>query len=334
MRKESLLLFWLLLCGFVMLAPLAHAQSSEVPVTLIELAGPAADADAEISGLTWYGDTLLLVAENPNLYASAGYAGAFFTLDKAAIVAYLASDSPAPLEPEPLPILSADIPRTIPGFDGFEAAVVQDDTLYLLIEAIAADGTMRGYLVSGALSPDGVTLDLENRVELLPQTDFFNTSYESLLIDDNTLLAFYEANGAVVNPDAEVYRVSPDLSSSETIPFLPLEYRLTDVTQPDANGLFWGINYFYPGDDFLAADTDPLADPRGSTHENYPQVERLVAFQLGADGITLADADPIWLELEGEDARNWEGIERLDDRGFLLVTDKYPQTLLGFVPLP
>ncbi len=322
----------LLLGGFVMLAPAAHAQPSEVPVTRIELAGPAAEADAEISGLTWYGDTLLLVAENPNLYASEGDAGAFFTLDKADIVAYLDSDSPAPLEPEPLPILSADIPRTIPGFDGFEAAVVQADTLYLLIEAIAADGTMRGYLISGALSPDGVTLDLENRVELLPQTDFFNTSYESLLIADGALLAFYEANGAVVNPAAEVYRVSPDLSTSETIPFVPLEYRLTDVTLPDASGLFWGINYFYPGDDFLAADTDPLADTRGS--EKYPQVERLVAFQLGADGITLADADPIWLELEGADARNWEGIERLDDRGFLLVTDKYPQTLLGFVPLP
>ncbi len=29
--------------------------------------------------------------------------------------------------------------------------------------------------------------------------------------------------------------------------------------------------------------------------------------------------------------RNWEGIVRLENRGFLLMTDKYPETLFGFV---
>jgi hypothetical protein len=32
--------------------------------------------------------------------------------------------------------------------------------------------------------------------------------------------------------------------------------------------------------------------------------------------------------------RNWEGLVRLDDRGFLLVTDLFPGTILGFVPAP
>jgi len=36
--------------------------------------------------------------------------------------------------------------------------------------------------------------------------------------------------------------------------------------------------------------------------------------------------------LPGNDARNWEGIVRLDNRGFLLATDKFPTTILGFVP--
>ncbi len=31
---------------------------------------------------------------------------------------------------------------------------------------------------------------------------------------------------------------------------------------------------------------------------------------------------------------NWEAMVRLDDRGFLIMTDRYPSTLLAFVPLP
>ena len=33
-------------------------------------------------------------------------------------------------------------------------------------------------------------------------------------------------------------------------------------------------------------------------------------------------------------ARNWEGIARLEGRGFLLVTDQFPDTILAFVPYP
>jgi hypothetical protein len=114
----------------------------------------------------------------------------------------------------------------------------------------------------------------------------------------------------------------------------PLEYRLTDVTEPGADGVFWAINYFFPGEDFLLPSSDPLVERygRGVTHAFYPQVERLVAFQYTGTAITLLDRAPIYLELPDANARNWEGIVRLDDRGFLIVTDKYPQTLLGFVP--
>jgi hypothetical protein len=35
-----------------------------------------------------------------------------------------------------------------------------------------------------------------------------------------------------------------------------------------------------------------------------------------------------------EDSRNWEGLVLFDQRGFLVATDKYPGTLLGFVEMP
>jgi hypothetical protein len=61
-------------------------------------------------------------------------------------------------------------------------------------------------------------------------------------------------------------------------------------------------------------------------------VERLVEFQYSESGITLAATPPLQLEL-GDDPRNWEGIVRLDDRGFLLTTDWCLETILAFGPL-
>ena len=46
----------------------------------------------------------------------------------------------------------------------------------------------------------------------------------------------------------------------------------------------------------------------------------------------LTDTPPILLRLDASVGRNWEGIARLGDRGFLIATDKFPETLLGFVP--
>jgi hypothetical protein len=60
-----------------------------------------------------------------------------------------------------------------------------------------------------------------------------------------------------------------------------------------------------------------------------------VELQYATDGITLTKTPPIQLQLEFRSApRNWEGLARLDGLGFLLVTDKFPETLFGFVPYP
>jgi hypothetical protein len=49
-------------------------------------------------------------------------------------------------------------------------------------------------------------------------------------------------------------------------------------------------------------------------------------------GIQLVESAPLYLRLnlDGE-SRTWEGIVRLDDIGFLLVTDSFPRTIFGFV---
>ncbi len=51
-------------------------------------------------------------------------------------------------------------------------------------------------------------------------------------------------------------------------------------------------------------------------------------------GITLVDEPPLQLSLLPGVARNWEGIAPLQTEyldGFLLVSDTFPATMLGFV---
>ncbi len=116
-----------------------------------------------------------------------------------------------------------------------------------------------------------------------------------------------------------------------------LEYRITDATPADEQGRFWVMNYFFPGDTKIAAQTDALKQKYGfpTAQAQSKIVERLVQFQWQENQIKLVDRPPIYLQLMPDDtARNWEGLARLDERGFLLVTDQYPQTIFGFVRSP
>lgn len=333
---------WLLLGALALLGALpalAQAPPPEVSIVPIALSGPAAARQAEISGLAWHGETLLLVLENPNDFAEDSHAGTFFALEKVAIVDYLAAHDPAPLVPRPVPILAPDLRRALRGFDGFEAAVFVGDEIYLTVEMRPVLGETYALLLRGTTTPDlsAITLDLSTVLRLDSPAPRPNISHEALTVVAGQLLAFYEANGTSLNsaPRAQVIdRATFTLLAPVPIPALP--YRLTDATLPDDDGVFWVSNTFFPGDRDLAGDADVLAERygRGATHAQYPQVERLVALRTDESGaVTWADVPPVWLALPDAEARNWEGLARLDGRGFLLVTDKHPQTILAFVPL-
>ena len=115
-----------------------------------------------------------------------------------------------------------------------------------------------------------------------------------------------------------------------------IEYRITDATRIDQNGRFWAINYFWPGDKKrLKPAADPIAETsgKGKTHQSSDVVERLIEFEIKDEIINFSDHEPIQLELDKDAPRNWEGIVRIDDKGFLIATDKHPKMILGFVPI-
>jgi hypothetical protein len=314
--------------------PSAEILLTEMPVTEIALSGPAADPSAEFSGLAWYGDNLILLPQYPNIFDESGD-GSLFYLPKAEIVLYLNGARGTPLTPRPIKLIAPDLADQVRNYQGFESIGFSGDRAFFTIEA--GTGTdMQGYLISGTISADlsTLTLDTTKLAEIPSQAVSANHSDESILVLKDKVLTFYEVNGEAIVADPVAHVFDYDLNSLGTIPMSNLEYRLTDTAFSNGN-VFWGINYFFPGDKDLLPKDDPILDAYGTgeTHAKYPQVERLVQFQYSDSGIKLLKTRPILLALT-EDARNWEGLVVLDGRGFLMVTDKFPTTILGFVPIP
>jgi hypothetical protein len=295
-----------------------------------------ADRNAEVSGLAWYGDYLVIMPQYPNFSSDYQGNGFLYVLPKADILEFLDGKNSAPLEPLAIPLNDAILAERIEDYQGFEAIAFSGERVFLTIEA-GAGADMRGYLVSGTIKSDlsAITLDVEHIVENPLQDQQDNKSDEAILVVGDRLLTFYEVNGAGVNSQPVAHVFDFDLNSLGTISFPNIEYRVTDAS-PAGGTDFWVINYFFPGDEDLRPAVDPLAGKfgLGPTHSQNETVERLVEMRYSASGITLTDAPPIQLTLVVDVSRNWEGLVLLDDRGFLLMTDKFPETILGFVPMP
>ena len=110
---------------------------------------------------------------------------------------------------------------------------------------------------------------------------------------------------------------------------------VTDATSVDPTGRFWAANYYYEGDCW-ETDSCPMRERFGvgRSHRGRRTVERMIELEVTASGIQPTDTAPVQLELGRGPGRNWEGIVRYDDLGFLVVTDKHPSSILAFVPFP
>ena len=60
-------------------------------------------------------------------------------------------------------------------------------------------------------------------------------------------------------------------------------------------------------------------------------MERLIEFIIKDDKLMLTNKKPINLILEDGKSRNWEGIVRYGESGFLIATDKHPRMILAYV---
>jgi len=316
----------------------ALATHAEHPVRVLPLQGPLARPAAEISGLAWYNDWLILLPQFPRTAFTASE-GRLYAIARDRIERTLADATAPPITPRPIPLMAPGLDAHTPTFQGFEAIAFAGDRMYVLVEA-TSDDAMRSYLLRGRMAADlrEARLDAPTAQRVPMTTDLPNMSAEALFIQHDTVAVLHEANGQNVHPRPQSLLFDRQLRALGTRPFPTMEYRITDATAPDSAGRFWAINYFFPGErDVLQPGPDSLAIRFGTapSPRRSAVVERLVAFRSTPGGIARADTPPIRLQLGAEGAgRNWEGLARLGDRGFLLATDRFPRTMLAFVPRP
>jgi len=314
---------------------LCSVTVSEIPIQLLRLSGPLADRESEISGLAWKGDHLIFLPENPERFPLGEY-GSLFYLTRSELVQAVNSENDHDLLPKAIPFDDGGLLSNIPGYEGFEAITFLDDELFMTIEAKTNEGMM-GYLVKGEVeSGSGVIrLDPTTLREVSPQSDVRNMTYESLVLTGAGLMTFHEINGVGLNSNPEVVVYDFELAVKPSLALEHLEYRITDATDIDSDGRFWLINYYWPGDEAVMSNKDPLAERfgEGPSHLKSEAVERLVEFKVENGWVKMTNHPPIQLELIENDSRNWEGIVRFGESGFLMVTDKYPTTIFAFVPI-
>jgi hypothetical protein len=172
---------------------------TEAPVTVIPLGAPLDSPDAEISGLAWHGDSLILLPQYPNFAGQAGD-GELYALPRETVEAFLDGDTDAPLEPTAITLDAPGISDLVDGFEGYEAIGIDGDTVYMTIESSGAQGPL-GYVVSGTIDADGavITLDPDTLTEITPQSTPGNKTDEALTLLEGNILTFYEVNGAALN---------------------------------------------------------------------------------------------------------------------------------------
>jgi hypothetical protein len=315
-----------------------QVSPQEVPVFTIPLAGPISSDKAEISGMAWYEDRLILLPQYPQKFITSAGSHSLFVLSKESILAYITGSTNQPLTPRQVPINTQAISGQIPGYEGFEAIAFDGQIVYLTIEANYR-GSMMGYIIKGSVESDlkEIQLDTSSLTSIPNQVQIFNTSNESLLIAGDQILTLFEANGAELNSNPIANIFDKSLLNNNSVEFPNIEYRITDASAIDESGRFWVVNIFFPAELWFYTSSDPIAEEfgEGETHTAYFTVERLVELLYNEEKITFTGTLPIQLELIDDfNSRNWEALARLDDQGFLVMTDTYPETILGFIPYP
>lgn len=309
---------------------------------------PEDDDHLQLSGMDWYNNDLIILPEcKKRLKKTDELELSFYYIPKNKIAGYLYKNQNAgpaePIRPMKLKFFIKGFSRLYRlyngglEFEGFEAIAFHQEKniLFLTVEANIAEITMKGFLVRGRIDPASLRINVnlyENPpVEIPADVNIRNFTYETLLVTGKKVIAIYEANGKNVNPRPKAYAYDHDLKTRAAIFFPHIGYRLTDATAVNLRNRFWCTNFYYPGDKERL-----LLENSG---KNKEPVERLAGFKYDESGITLISSGFISLELlckNPDCGRNWEGIVRFRDKslnkdGFLVVTDKHPRTILGFV---
>jgi len=322
-----------------------YRTTQETPVHQIALAPPLDNRHAEISGMAWCDEDLLLLPQFPDFAKRlnrldkknlSGLETFIYRIKKQQLDDYF-NNVIATITPEPITFIENNVRKKVEQFDGFEAIACIDNQMWLTIENSPRAPIFHSYAIQATADLDSpapsITLLTSSLKKIDSQTNTTNIGEEALLIDKERIITFHELNQHK-SASAKLNWVNVINSDRGTIPFVNLPYRLTDVTRLDNDNRFWGINYHYKNDHhFKKNNLDYIFEKfgKGITHQNNQNIERLIEFELTSSGVVLTNTPPIQLQLIDK-GRNWEGITRYGNHGLLIITDKFPSTIFAYVP--
>lgn len=310
-------------------------EANEYKIKEIKLTGAASLAEAELSGMTWFKEDLIILPQYPFDYGE-NTRGKIYKINKKRILDFIEGKNINPIEPVEIIIHGEGLTKFNKNGSGYEAITFIGNDVYLAIE-FEENNEMNGYVVKGKINDeaDEITLDSSTLTKINTQANINNLSDEAIFTFENQIFTIYEANGKNVNSKPVINKFDKNLKKLESVNFQNVEFRITDATIPRYDGKFWVINYMYSGDweDLNPAEDEEIYKFRiGKSRKKFKGVERLLEFQISDSLIYRTETPPIQLELSQDGVgRNWEGISELKNYGFLIITDYYPKTILGFV---
>ncbi len=327
-------LFFTYGCGKSESGKAGERQVKETKLTLLKLSSPFNKKEMEYSGLTWYKDNLVLLPQYLFGRDSQSDHGFIFTIKKSVILDYLKNpENHEAIKPDTITVFGEGLTRFNRHGSGYESIGFIGDNVYLTIESIGEP--TRTFLIKGKINNSGqrITLDSATLTQITLQTNILNIGYETMVVDGDRIIVINEANGANVNSHPEAFMYDENLKLVSRLSMPHIEYRITDATCAEGNK-FYAMNYFWTGDrNDLKPGNDSVAIKYGITASQSASVgvERILPFVIGKNKIELSGESPIYWKVIPKKGRNWEGIARLDNLGFLIVTDTFPRSLLGFV---
>lgn len=325
-------LFSSLMVGVAAAQPGQPTEPLEYDVSEIPLPAKWQDRSFEYSGLSWYGDKLVILPQYPH---RSEYR--IPVIQKAELARFAAAGDAyvGPIPTEEMTLDSSAFRKRLVGYEGLESIAFYGDHAFLTIET-EYDTRTAGYVVRARVEGSEIKIEYDTLRPLFTQTKIGNLAYEAIAVNDQGVYVLYELNGGP-NQRPRVLVFDHDLKWRGTrIVAHPIEYRITDASSELDDGSFYVMNYHWPGDGWESSACLLTQEyGRGKTHSESEVVERIVHVTRDGTRGFLGDQDaPRQLRLAKDEARNWEGLEFFEDVGFLLISDEYPRTMLGLVRLP
>ncbi len=300
-------------------APPWPPVAPEVAALELELSGAIAESAVEMSGLAWAGDRLVLLPECDD-----GSDCVVYVVARGAVIE--AVDRGSVIHAVTWPVVAEALDK-LEGFDGFEAIAISGAQVWMTAER-RPHGS---WGIPGRLDEGRVVLDVSSAVWVEGTSGWLNKGDESALWVDDVVWTLHELNGPPAVDEPFLRRFERGMPAG-TIPMPALTYRITDATAL-YDRQFDVLQYLWRDDDRLRTRADGVSQRWGvgPSHAGTWACERIVTIDLGPPLQVVGP--PVHLVLS-EQSRNWEGLVRLDDKGWLIVTDSHPRTILAFVPRP